>query len=213
MALRLEIPPQVLAFTSPAQQGLISLNRFRRLRSVLLQQLDAEVPESSRAKLRVKARTRLRDRVEKRVAAADISPQSRRLSHFATAELPTVESPNLAAALLLDPDGDGLNNFMEYCFGRLPKTADNTQPLTTPGRINVGGSDYLTVTFVRAKNALDVTYQVEASSDLVNPNSWSNVGILVSKTDLGNGREQVTYRDNTPISTGSRSLHVRAFKP
>lgn len=135
-----------------------------------------------------------------------------RLDYFSTAELPTLASPNLPAALLQDPDGDGMNNFHEFVFGRNPKVADNTSPMAWSSRMNVSGADYLSVTFDRPRNALDVTYLIEASTDLSNPNGWSNVGILADTVDLGGGRERVTFRDNTPIASGPRHLRVRAVK-
>jgi hypothetical protein len=65
--------------------------------------------------------------------------------------------------------------------------------------MNVGGADYLTISFRRARNALDVSYIVEANGDLSNPAGWTQVGILVSATNLLNGTEDVTYRDNVPV--------------
>jgi hypothetical protein len=135
-----------------------------------------------------------------------------RLDHFTNAELPTSEAPNLPAAFTQDPDADGLNNFGEYCYGRLPKVADNSLPLTTAGQINVGGINYLTITFVRRKNALDLTYFVEASTNPGSGAPWSEVGVLVNSVDLGNGLEQVTFRDTAPITTNGRFLRVRAVK-
>jgi hypothetical protein len=147
-----------------------------------------------------------------------------RNNYFTPAEIP-------ASALLLDADGDGLNNFTEYAFGHAPKTADN-RALTVCGTLEDSGSKYLSITFTRPKNALDVTYQIEASSDLA---GWADTGILVDITDLGDGREQVTYRDAEPmpavppvgkngtatapilnsgdIGSSPRYLRVRAVKP
>jgi hypothetical protein len=136
-----------------------------------------------------------------------------RLDYFSAAELPTVENPNAPAALTQDVDGDGLNNFSEYVFGHAPKTADSSVPLATATKVNVSGGEYLAVTFTRPKDALDVNYFVEASVDLSNPAGWSNVGILIDSVDVGNGLQQVTYRDNTPIALGGRCLRVRAVKP
>ncbi len=136
-----------------------------------------------------------------------------RWDHFTLAEIPTLLDPNTAGALTSDPDGDGMNNFTEFAFGRLPRTADQPGALTTGGRVTDAGSDYLCVTFRRAKNALDVTYNIEANSDLTNPAGWTNVGVLVSATDNGNGTEEVCFRDNTPIGATPRYMRVRAVKP
>lgn len=126
-----------------------------------------------------------------------------RNNYFTTAEFPTT------AALLWDADSDGLDNFTEYAFGRAPKTADNSA-LSTGGNVTVANKNYLSVTFTRPKNALDVTYSIEASSDLA---SWSEVNAPVSTTDLGDGREQVTFRDTTHMGTIPRFIRVRAAKP
>lgn len=136
-----------------------------------------------------------------------------RWDYFTPAEMPTVLNPNTVGALTADPDGDGMNNFAEFAFGRNPRTADNPGAITVGGRANVAGTDYLCVTFRRAKNALDLTYVVEANSDLANPVGWAAVGVQVSATDLGNGTEEVCYRDTTPMGSTPRYLRVRALKP
>lgn len=136
-----------------------------------------------------------------------------RWDHFSLAEIPTLLNPNTMGALTADPDGDGMNNFTEFAFGRLPRAADQPGALTTGGSVTDSGSDYLCVTFRRAKNALDVTYYVESNSDLTNPAGWTNVGVLVSATDNGNGTEEVCFRDTTPIGTVPRYMRVRAVKP
>lgn len=136
-----------------------------------------------------------------------------RLDYFTEAELPTASSPNLPAAFHLDIDLDGLNNFTEYAFGRLPRTADNGTPLTTPSVVTDGASDYLAITFVRRHNALDLTYIIETTGDLAT-GVWHPATILVGiPTDLGNGLEQVTYRDAIPRTPDSpRFIRVRALK-
>ena len=136
-----------------------------------------------------------------------------RWDHFSLAEIPTLLTPNTIGALTADADGDGLNNFAEFAFGRLPRTADNPGSLATGGRVTDGGNDYLCVTFRRAKNALDVTYLVEVNADITNAGGWSNVGVFVSATDLGNGTEQVCFRDIVPIGASPRYIRVRAVKP
>jgi hypothetical protein len=136
-----------------------------------------------------------------------------RWDHFTLAEVPTALNPNTAGALLADPDGDGMNNFTEFAFGRQPRNADQPGSLAVGGRTNVSGSDHLCVTFRRAKSALDVTYFVEVTSDLSNPASWTNTGVLVSATDLGNGTEEVCFRDPNPIGSTPRYMRVRASKP
>ncbi len=136
-----------------------------------------------------------------------------RWDYFTLAEIPTLLNPNTSGALTADPDGDGLNNFAEFAFGRLPKTADNPGSIAIGGRVNVSGSDYLCVTFRRPKNALDVTYLVEINGDITNAGGWTNAGIFVNATDLGNGVEEVCFRDTSPIGASPRYMRVRAVKP
>ena len=38
-------------------------------------------------------------------------------------------------------------------------------------------------------------------------------GIWIPTTDLGNGAEQVTYRDTVPQGASARFIRVRAVKP
>lgn len=136
-----------------------------------------------------------------------------RWDHFTLAEIPTLLTPNTASALTADPDGDGMNNFTEFAFGRAPKTADQPGALAVGGKTTDSGSDYLCVNFRRAKNSIDITYHIEATSDLANPASWAAVGVLVTATDNGNGTEQVCYRDTTPMGSTPRYMRVRAVKP
>jgi len=112
------------------------------------------------------------------------------------------------SALLADPDRDGLNNAMEYAFGRNPRASDGFMP-TDPSVVNVDGVDYLAVTFVRRKNALDLTFTVEVSGDFV---TWSPVNLQVGTgKSFGAELEQVTFRDDQPVSA-SRFIRVRVTK-
>ena len=65
-------------------------------------------------------------------------------------------------------------------------------------------------TFTRRHKALDLTYTVEATGDFT---TWTPVDLPVGPPlDLGNGLEQVTYRDSAPAGPTPRFLHVRAVK-
>jgi hypothetical protein len=77
--------------------------------------------------------------------------------------------------------------------------------------VNDGGTDYLAVTFKRRHKALDLTYAVEATSDLTN---WVPIATQVGAVqDQGNGVEQVTIRDSQPYAPGNqRWIRVRAVK-
>lgn len=109
-----------------------------------------------------------------------------------------------------DANNDGVTNLQAYASG-----LDAWTPATTAngGRPDVqiqGG--YLTVTFTRLKTATDVTCIPEVSADL-SISSWnSGAGFTtpVGVTSLDSLREQVTVRDNVPVSTTlKRFMRVR----
>ena len=106
-------------------------------------------------------------------------------------------------------DEDGKPNFEEYVFAKNPRLADApTDP--QPSLVTVGGTDYLSLTITRPKNALDVSWTVEACGDVT---SWQPVNLPVgTPLDLGNGLEQVTFRDNVAAGSGARFMRVRALK-
>jgi hypothetical protein len=133
-----------------------------------------------------------------------------RWDHFTAPEMPTDAFPNLPAAMMQDPDGDGLRNIGEYAFGRVAKVPDNNTVFSA-SVVNDGGTNYLAITFKRRHKALDLTYFVEATSDL---NNWTPATTLIGTVqDLGNGVEQVTIRDTQPFESGDkRWMRVRAAK-
>ena len=96
---------------------------------------------------------------------------------------------------LNDPDGDGLENLLEYALD-LPPNAASTEP---PG-VPVGGD--LTYTYRRARS--DVFYLVEASTDLIN---WSPVGVNQG-TPLPDG----TTTASIPLSTGAQYLRLKVSR-
>ena len=100
-----------------------------------------------------------------------------------------------------DPDGDGLANLAEFALGRDPRLADAAAAWTTAVQ-NIGGADYLTLTFKRRAPALDLAYAVQSSGDLA---SWSSGPVQVgSAAANGDGTETVTYRDGVTVGGGSR---------
>jgi hypothetical protein len=89
-----------------------------------------------------------------------------------------------------DPDGDGINNLMEYALNLEPLAAD-VGGLPAP----VVDSDHLTLTFRRWK--ADVTYTPEVSSD---PGSgWTNTG--VTEVDAGGGNTKAIDPETISAST------------
>ena len=103
---------------------------------------------------------------------------------------------------------DGLNNLGEYAFGRNARVGDNFA-LSTAGTTTVGIDRFLTITFTRRHKALDVTYTIESTDNL--SGAWTPTTEQVgTATDLGNGNEQVTFRDSVPQGTTHRFIRVRA---
>ena len=141
-----------------------------------------------------------------------------RWDHFAENEiyLPSPPSPSRTSNTALvgpaaDADGDGLNNTGEYAFCRNPRTNDN-HALTSASIVHDGGTDYLAVTFTRRHKALDVTYTIETTDNLTGP--WTpTTQQFGTTTDLGNGAEQVTFRDTVAQGATARFIRVVATKP
>jgi len=65
-----------------------------------------------------------------------------------------------------DPDQDGIPNLLEYAYAADPNTA-GTNPFT--GQLN---GQQFELQFPRNTSAMDLTYQIQASSDL---STWSNI--------------------------------------
>jgi hypothetical protein len=132
-----------------------------------------------------------------------------RYEHFTAAEFPTVQNPNAPAAVATDAEGDGLLNLAEYAFGRDPRAHDNSA-LATASIIDVGGVNYAAITFTRRHKALDLTWNVEASSDL---STWEPIDLPIGAPEsIGGGLERLTYRDSQAASGGKRFLRVRVVK-
>src|SRR5690606_29473687 len=95
-----------------------------------------------------------------------------------------------------DPDGNGIPNLLEFAL-----TGDPRQPnrniLPALGIEKVNGDDYLTITFTRLADALDVDYSVQNSTDL---GEWMADAELLVSIDNEDGTLTETYRSPTPIS-------------
>ena len=87
------------------------------------------------------------------------------IADLCAAEPPVTPPAYMAAAA--NPSGDGVPNLMKYAFGLNPQTA-YTGPLTDTEIVD----DRLSLIFSRLRDATDITYRVQASSDLVN---WTNI--------------------------------------
>ena len=112
-----------------------------------------------------------------------------------------------------DSDGDGLISLVEYALGANPNFASLGQlPVQGSQLVNVSNvvSDYLTLTYSRPIGHDDVSYAVEATSDLGTWIAAINVG---SPTFNGDGTETLTYRHPTPKAGQTKQfLRLRITK-
>lgn len=98
-----------------------------------------------------------------------------------------------------DPDGDGIENLLEYALGSDP-LAPSVFDLPIQSIVNVGGEDYLTLTFTRPVGIAGVDYVVEESADLVD---WDS-GPVELASSVEDGLKIVTYRDSMPMTENER---------
>jgi hypothetical protein len=111
------------------------------------------------------------------------------------------------AAQSLDADSDGQANLLEYAFGTAPQLASSS-PLVYDTS-SVSSEKYLRLTVPKNAAATDVTFVVEATSDLSNPLSWSSSG-LVTEQDTST---RLIVRDSQPMSSGgTRFMRVKVVR-
>ncbi|MBS0658832.1 MAG: hypothetical protein JSR82_11390 [Verrucomicrobia bacterium] len=139
-------------------------------------------------------------------------------SHFGAAANNAAQAGDTA-----DTDGDGLGTLLEYVLGTDP-TSNASAALPTVGRTNVGGLDYVTLTFIRDTTVPDATCVVQRSADLqtwqdgssysasatVSANAFT---VEVSRLPAGPGRETITVRDAQPVAGGESFLRLKATRP
>lgn len=135
-----------------------------------------------------------------------VAYQDWRTSHFTADELANAAISGPTA----DPDGDGVNNLLEYAFG-LDPTDTSRDGLPAMSTTRVDGADYLAISFTRLKISGDLIYTVEASSDLAN---WSALAPAAQNVVDHGDTETVVARDTVAVGTVPRRfLRVRVTAP
>lgn len=121
------------------------------------------------------------------------------------------------SAFDVDADGDGLLNVYEYATDSAPKSPGLAR-LPVAQVVNVGGNDYLTIQFVMATWATDVTFRVEATGDLGATN-WPQIDpanpayrVSTQENVPSPGLTTVTVRDLVPMGTTPRFMRLRVTK-
>ena len=97
-----------------------------------------------------------------------------------------------------DPDADSVPNLLEFALGLNPTIAD---PSGLPVATQVGS--LFTLTYDRTEPSA-VAYEVQTSTDLTNPSSWTATGVTQG-TPAANGVTAATV----PVGTGPRFLRLR----
>ncbi len=121
------------------------------------------------------------------------------LGEFTAAE----RDDDLISGPLANPNDDSLNNLLAYAFaGRARSGSEHLYPDAVT--VTHAGESYPALTFRRPKDALDLTWQLESSSD---GSTWTPaVSVVVSTIDQSDGTETLTLRDDLPYSSENRRL-------
>ena len=121
-----------------------------------------------------------------------------------------------------DPDNDAIPNLLEYAFALDPLVASTTG-LPAGNLTDIGGTNFLTLTFHRPTSATDLTYTVLIASNLYAWNTGctfvgTNITIttnaaLISRT-MTNAVETVVVRDAWPVpATVARFMKIEVTHP
>jgi len=134
------------------------------------------------------------------VASTVPSYKSWRQVNWPLTDDPLIVGPNA------NPDGDQLNNLLEYAIGADPNRADDSA-LPEVGISTVNGLRYLTLTYQMRSGDPTLLYEVIAAGDLSTPLvNWTvqTQTETASQTNLPAGMTRVTVRDSVPIENGPR---------
>lgn len=105
------------------------------------------------------------------------------------------------------PTATGQCNLLEYALGTDPETSAPSN--VAQDAETISSSKYLRLTVTKNPAATDVNYEVQATSNLADANSWSSAGLV---TEI-NTSTQLRVRDNVAITPGQqRFMRVRVSK-
>ncbi len=105
-----------------------------------------------------------------------------------------------------DGDHDGFTTFMEYAFN-LSTSGFDVAPWTLDSE-NVSSQNYLRLTVPKNPAATDVTYEVQATSNLADPQSWSSAGLIIEQ-DSGT---TLRVRDSLPMGSTPRFMRAKVSR-
>jgi len=113
-----------------------------------------------------------------------------------------------------DGDADGFSAFQEFGFGTDPTVKETTSPFTQ-GTMNVGGTEYQTLTYQRNPLAMsNMTQDVQRTSSLSTTSAWDAANtVLVEVGDLPNGLQQVTVRSTLAMNAQPMEFMRVQFLP
>jgi hypothetical protein len=101
----------------------------------------------------------------------------------------------------LDPERDGMNNFLEYAFGANPAFPDVRERGPQSGMVTVGQQTFLSIGFYRRVGDPTLVYRIRESADL---SLWSDLNLAQQMIGLplnmGDGTEFVQVRGTIPVS-------------
>ena len=122
--------------------------------------------------------------------------------YFSTLEL---DDSNISGPLV-DLDGDGLDNLMEYALNLNPRVGSSAQ-----GPAAIITDNKLAITFTRWKKALDLSYHAEVSDNLTD---WAEVTKVVgTPLDNEDGTETVTIADSQILPDNNRRfIRIRVIQ-
>ena len=139
------------------------------------------------------------------VSVSEVTP----FSAWQLAEFGTNAGNPVVSGDLADPDGDGIVNLLEYALNLDPNVASVTGLPTAQTDPACG---CLTLTYIKAIAATDLTYSPEAANDP--GGSWTTNGItlIVLGSDGVTQTNKASDAGNPIATSGKRFMHLRVTR-